>query len=287
MNELDQTLKGVVVAVPESRQLDVLANMIEKRGGEAFRCPLVSILDAPDPEPIECWLNDFNQLSCDVLVILTGEGIRRLVGFADRAQLKDKFIIALDQVEKITRGPKPGRALKELGLKSDRLAAAPTTDGMIDTLRTMDLQGKRIAVQLYGTDPNNKLMRFLKTQSVAEILPVAPYIYASELDESKVQQLIDKIINDSIDVMTFTSQPQLKRLLSVAKKRDQVEEFIAALNRMKVAAVGPVVAEQLKTAGIGVDIMPEQSFFMKPMIRKMVEVIGKDSSLKDVGLKNS
>ena len=275
MVEIDQALKGYVVAVPESRQLDVLANMVEKRGGSVVRCPLVSILDTPESAPVNAWLKEFIETEFDIFVVLTGEGIRRLSGFAERAKIKAEFITALGKVHKITRGPKPGRALKELGLKGDQLAAAPTTEGVIETLAGMALKGKRVAVQLYGTNPNEKLVDFLNSQGVADIKAVAPYIYASEIDDDKVQQLIAQILADEIDVITFTSQPQLKRMLSVAKKTDQVEDLIAVINKIKVAAVGPVVEEQLKQAGIQVDIMPESSFFMKPMIRKMVEVIGR------------
>ena len=275
MVEIDQALKGYVVAVPESRQLDVLANMVEKRGGSVVRCPLVSILDTPESAPVNAWLKEFIETEFDIFVVLTGEGIRRLSGFAERAKIKAEFITALGKVHKITRGPKPGRALKELGLKADQLAAAPTTEGVIETLAGMALKGKRVAVQLYGTNPNEKLVDFLNSQGVADIKAVAPYIYASEIDDDKVQQLIAQILADEIDVITFTSQPQLKRMLSVAKKTDQVEDLIAVINKIKVAAVGPVVEEQLKQAGIQVDIMPESSFFMKPMIRKMVEVIGR------------
>jgi hypothetical protein len=52
---------------------------------------------------------------CDDLILYTGEGVRRLVGFAERAGLRDDFVAALGRVKKITRGPKPVRALREIG----------------------------------------------------------------------------------------------------------------------------------------------------------------------------
>ena len=60
------------------------------------------------------------------------------------------------------RGPKPARALRELALQSDLPAAIPTTAGIIDTLRAEALAGRRIAVQLYGTEPNRPLVQFLE-----------------------------------------------------------------------------------------------------------------------------
>ena len=47
-----QPLAGRTVAVPETRELEVFAGLLERRGARVLRCPLVSILDAPDPAPV-------------------------------------------------------------------------------------------------------------------------------------------------------------------------------------------------------------------------------------------
>jgi len=273
MNESVRPLANRTVAIPETRQLDLLAGMLEQRGAEVIRCPLVAILDAPDPEPIEAWLKDFIDRPCDDLILLTGEGLRRLVGFADRAGLKDDFIESIKKVRTITRGPKPGRALKEINLKPDVLAEAPTTDGVIASLDKENLKSRRIGVQLYGTDPNEKLITYLHSRE-ATALPVSPYIYASKLAEGEVLSLIDSLRAGEIDVIAFTSQPQYQRLAAVAKAHGKADSLHQSLVDTTIAAVGPVVKKVLADAGIPVEIMPESSFFMKPMVRKMVEVLG-------------
>src|SRR5690242_18128215 len=129
-------LSGRRIALPESRELDRLTRMFEEQGAETLRCPLVAIRDAPDPVPVQEWLM---RLPFDDLVFFTGEGLRRLHGFALRFDLETAFLGALQTVRKITRGPKPERALRELGLKSDLRAEEPTTDGLIAALSAYDL----------------------------------------------------------------------------------------------------------------------------------------------------
>ena len=73
-------------------------------------------------------------------------------------------------------------------------------------------------------------------------------------------------------MMAFTSQPQFLRLLEVARKTGIEEKLFAGLARVKIAAVGPVVAEQLRTAGLAVAVMPETLFFMKPMVTELVRL---------------
>ena len=269
--ELEGGLEGQVVAVPESRQLDILSDLLQRRGAQVLRVPLVSILDAPDPAPVERWLQEFITEPHDHFIILTGEGLRRLQGFAERAGMLAGYTGALAKVHKVCRGPKPGRVLREMDLKPDLLGKAPTTAGIIEALEDLELSGRRVAVQLYGEDPNQLLMDYLSERG-ARVSVVAPYIYAPNADEKKVVDLLERLREGSVTMMTFTSQPQLKRMQDVANRTGSAEELIASLNRIKVAAVGPVVAEQLREAGIQVAVMPESLYFMKPMVTELVRL---------------
>ena len=58
MSAVARPLEGKKVALAEGRQLEELAQMLEKEGAKPLRCPLVSILDAPDPVPVLAWLDD-------------------------------------------------------------------------------------------------------------------------------------------------------------------------------------------------------------------------------------
>jgi uroporphyrinogen-III synthase len=275
--ELASLLRGQVVAVPETRQLDVLVELLTKRGATVRRVPLISILDAPDQLPIETWLRNFIAAPPDYFIILTGEGLRRLLGVAQRGNCEAAFIAALTQVCKICRGPKPGRALKEIDLKPDMLGKAPTTPGIIEGLHDLPLEGKRVAVQLYGEEPNRLLMDYLEGRGAIGI-SVAPYIYAPRADEDKVLELIEALASGEITMMTFTSQPQYARLRDIAKRHGKEARLHEGLARVSVAAVGPVVGEQLREAGVEVAVMPESLFFMKPMVTELVKLVRRSNS---------
>lgn len=266
-----QSLSGRRIAIPETRELDLFAAMLERRGATVLRCPLVAIRDAPDPAPVLEWLRLFAAGGCDDLVLLTGEGVRRLVGCIERHEpgLKDAFLRELTRVRKITRGPKPARELRELGLKPDIAAAVPTTEGVIAALREERLQGRRVGVQLYGTDPNRPLMDFL-TAAGATVLPVAPYVYADEADDAAVRALLERMAAGEVDAIAFTSTPQVERLFAVGP-----ESLVrSALSRTLVAAVGPVVGEALRERGIEVRTMPSGSYFLKPLTNVLEQALG-------------
>ncbi|KAA8983310.1 uroporphyrinogen-III synthase [Halospina sp. K52047b] len=265
-----EPLAGLRIALPETRQLDVLAQIVERRGAETWRCPLVSILDTPDQEAVRAWLGRFNAGAMDDLILLTGEGLRRLSAAAEREGCHEAFVTALAGVRKITRGPKPVNALRELGLKNDLTADEATTDGVIATLREQDLDGRTVGVQLYGEEPNEKLTGFLR-QEGAEVDTVAPYVYADESNREQVEVLAQGLVRGELDAIAFTSQAQVKRLMDVAKGIGMQSAVVEALNRLLVVAVGPIVADRLVQYSVGVDVMPEESWFMKPMVRALIE----------------
>lgn len=271
----EHPLQGRTIAVAESRELDVFVSMLERRGARVLRCPLVGILDAPDPAPVLEWVRWFNSGACDDFIVLTGEGLRRLLSCIEQHEpaLHTPFIAHLARVRKITRGPKPARALRELGMKPDVAAEVATTAGIIKALRELNLSGRGVGVQLYGTEPNLPLTQFLQ-QAGASVRTVAPYVYADNTHDAEVIELIVHIAAGEVDAIAFTSRAQVERLITVAESAEQSEALKAALGRICVAAVGPVVAEALTAQGIRVDLMPTESYFLKPLTSKLVEALG-------------
>ena len=261
-------LADKTIAVPETRELDVLAQLFEQRGANVIRCPLVAVLDAPDPKPIEAWLRRFVAGACDDLVLFTGEGLKRLLRFAERIELQDAFLEALGHIRKITRGPKPVRALREIGLTADIQAVEPTTEGIIAALSAFNLTGRTIGVQLYGEEPNVPLMNFLTTAG-AEADPVAPYVYASNVDDGRVADLIERVVAGAVDVIAFTSASQVRRLWDVARKRGIEAPLRTGLAHAVVAAVGPVTATEATRFGMNPAIMPSRVYSMKPLVNEI------------------
>jgi uroporphyrinogen-III synthase len=268
-----QPLAGRTIALPEARELDRLAQLLEEEGARTLRCPLIAILDAPDERPVLEWLRALAAGSFDDLIFLTGEGLRRLVALAERHGLRAPVVEALGRARTITRGPKPARALHELGLGPTLPAGVPTSAGVMQALSSLDLSGRRVGVQLYGDAPNRPLVEFLE-RAGATVSVVAPYIYASASDVGRVTALIAALADGGVDAIAFTSASQVDRLWQVARETAAEERLVAGLGRVRVAAIGPIVVEALAARRVRVDIMPEKSFVMRRLVGALVESLG-------------
>jgi len=261
---MDGRLRGLTILVPESRELDLFAGMLEAEGAHAVRCPLVRTQELESWVEADEWLDRLARASFDDLILMTGEGLRRLIARAAALRREGECLAALARLRIFVRGPKPARVLRELGLSPGLPAKAPTSQGLIETVTGLDLCGRRIAVQLYpGQDA--ALTDALAARG-AHVFPVTPYRYASQAQSGEVAQMIVRMAAGEIGMVAFTSSSQPRRLAEVAKERGCEEVLKAALARTIVAAVGPLVEEEARKLGAGRILRPTSNFHLKPLV---------------------
>ncbi|HKQ44838.1 MAG TPA: uroporphyrinogen-III synthase [Rhizomicrobium sp.] len=261
-------LNGLTILVPESRELDLFAGMLEAQGAKALRCPLVQIADLDDDGAAQSWLSQMIAEPFADTVLLTGEGLRKLLTLS--GVRRDAFIAALRQSRTVTRGPKPARALREIGLNPGLAALVPTSQGVLEALEKEDVKGRRIGVQLYPGDGTLPLVDTLKARG-AQVFAVTPYRYITQTESEKVAAAIKDLAAGRINMIAFTSSPQIERLFAVAREFGLVLELTQGLARTQIAAIGPVMESALAAHGLSSAIRPSASFHLKPMVNAICE----------------
>ena len=174
-----ERLNGYRILILETREEAQFSRLLAEQGADVLQCPMFTIHDAPDAAPIEAWIRRFVEKPCDDLVLMTGEGLRRLMKVARRIGVDRDFIAALGNARKFARGPKPGRALREIGLEPQVTTEKPTSEGIAEMLAQVDLSGHRVGLQLYP-DKNHSVLIGAITARGAEVDPVLPYIYDAQ-----------------------------------------------------------------------------------------------------------
>jgi uroporphyrinogen-III synthase len=268
-------LNGYRILILETREEAAFSRLLAEQGADVLQCPMFTIHDAPDSAPIEAWIRRFIGQPCDDLVLMTGEGLRRLVKLARRIDVEKDFIAALGKPRKFARGPKPGRALREIGLEPQVTTEKPTSEGIAEMLARLDLSGHRVGLQLYPDKDHGALIGAISAQG-AKVDPVLPYVYDAQAAETNIITAIDEMANGAIDAIALTSSGQVRRLIEVAKAHGSEARLREGLARTPIASVGPVVSEELKAHGLHTDIYPaNDAYFIKPLISAMAATLGK------------
>jgi uroporphyrinogen-III synthase len=270
-------LNGYRILILETREEAQFSRLLTEQGADVLQCPMFAINDAPDPAPIEAWIRRAIDKPFDDLVLTTGEGLRRLMKVVRRIGIERDFIAALGNMRKFARGPKPGRALREIALEPQQITEKPTSEGIAEMLLRIDLKGRRLGLQLYPDKDHSVLIGAITAQG-AKVDAVLPYVYDAKAADANIVTAIEEMAKGRIDAIALTSSGQARRLFDVAKAHGCETQLREGLKNTPIASVGPVVSDELKAHGLRAGISPaEGAYFMKPLISAMAAELGKSS----------
>lgn len=263
-------LSGYRILILETREEAQFSRLLRDQGADVIQCPMFTIEDTPDQDTVGAWIRDAIDEPPDDLVLMTGEGVRRLVAAAKRIGVENEFIAALARPHKYARGPKPVNALRQIGLLAETVVEPPTTDGIIATLSRIDLKGHRVGLQLYPEKDHGPLLAAVREAGAIPV-PVAPYVYDTKAAQSNIAAAIGEIAAGRVDAIALTSSGQVRRLVEAARAEGAEEQLRRGLAQTPVASIGPVVSSELKAHGLQTDISPAgDAFFMKPLIQAII-----------------
>ncbi|MBP0115749.1 uroporphyrinogen-III synthase [Bradyrhizobium vignae] len=266
-------LNGYRILILETREEAQFSKLLLEQGAEVVQCPMFTIRDATDPAPVEAWIRRAIDKPFDDLVLMTGEGLRRIMKLARARELDAALVAALARARKFTRGPKPGKALREIGLEAQQTTEKPTTEGVIEMLAKLDLKGHRLGLQLYPDKDHSALTGALAAQG-AEVDTVLPYVYDSKAADANIVAAIDDMAEGRIDSLALTNLGQVRRLIEAAKAHGSEAKLRAGLERTLIASVGPAVSGELAAHGLRTDVSPaDEAYFMRPLISAMAAAL--------------
>jgi uroporphyrinogen-III synthase len=249
---------GLRVLSLESRRAKEVAKLIRTYGGEPFVVP--AMREAPlesNKQALE-FAAGLLQGKFDLVIFLTGVGLRALLDIAQTKYKREELIEALRLVKIGARGPKPAAALRELQIPVTATAPEPNTwREMMHALEAEfgdRLSGMRVAVQEYGAS-NPEFLSEL-TVKCGEVTKVPVYQWTLPEDVGPLRECVLGVANGSVDVVLFMTAVQVIHLFQVAEEMGVREELRAGLMSMVVVSIGPTTSEELAHYGITPDFEP-------------------------------
>ncbi len=257
MSNSNDGFDGLRVAAFESRRATEVERMLTRAGAHAFVSP--SMREIPlegDPQVLryarQVIAGDF-----DVVVLMTGVGLRLLVAAIEGSIGRDPFLRALASSITIARGPKPTAVLKDWGLQPTHQVPEPNTWRQILALidARVPVSGVAVAVQEYGV-PNHDLVAGLEARG-ATVTRAPIYRWGFPEDIAPLEANVRRVAAGAIDVVLFTSSQQVVHVLATADRLGLGAEVRRALGEAVIASIGPTTSATLRKEGLAVEIEPE------------------------------
>jgi len=249
---------GLRVLSLESRRSSEMAKLIRTYGGEPFVVPAMREVPLESNRLALEFAEKLIAGGFDLVVFLTGVGVRALMGIVEAAGKREEFLEALKKVRIAARGPKPVAVLKELKVPIAVVAPEPNTWREMMTALDAEfgesLAGFRVAVQEYGVS-NPELLQALN-EKTAELTKVPVYQWAMPEDLGPLREAVLGVSSGGVDVVLFTTAAQVVHLFQIATQMESADDLRAGLRSVVVVSIGPTTSEELTQHGVTPDFEP-------------------------------
>jgi uroporphyrinogen-III synthase len=141
---------------------------------------------------------------------------------------------------------------------------------------TEELTGRRIVVP--ETRELGQLLRMLEERG-ADTVPCPMIAIRDASDPVPINAWLHRFAKGTWnDLVLMTGEglrrPQVRRFRDVARAFGREAELRQGLERIVVAAVGPIVAAEINAIGVQVNVIPrDNTFFMKPLVRELAAAL--------------
>jgi len=255
-----QPLFGKRVLVTRTRkQASVLSQLLARHGALPVELPTIEIEVIPDNKELDRAIARLSDYSW--LIFTSANGVEIFFG---RLRALGHDVRQLGKIKLCAIGPATAAALKRYGLTADRIPPEYVSEAIAESLRGEDLSGKRVLLpRAAGAAPElvNRL-----GQLGAKVDEIA--IYRSVLPEADTNGGKQMLLAGEIDITTFTSSSTVEHLVSLLGSKWE------AVNRTRVACIGPVTAATAARLGVRVDVVAKEHT-IPGLVQALIEDCGK------------
>ena len=268
-----------LVGITADRRWEEQADLFRRRGIDVLHGPTMRTLDLAGDEALRRATDDLVAVPPTLVVATTGMGMRAWLAAAEGWGRRDELLAALGSAVVVARGAKAASSLRQAGLEVAWRAPGESMSEVLGHVASLpEAHRRRVAIQLFDPDDHPSTVGLRgHVAPGGEVVEVPVYKWLPPADPAPAQRLIDATIGGELAAVTFTSQPAVHFLFSLADERGLRGELLAAFEERGVlpVCIGAVCAEAGAEEGLTGMIWPEP-FRLPPMVRLVAERLGVD-----------
>jgi len=238
-------LKDKNILIPRSRERQLtLRNILEELGARTISFPVIKHIEINDKNAAKI-LNNISRY--DYIVFTSPTTIEFLVKELKKLNLD---IRALYGPKICVIGPGTLKSLEEFNIKTDIIPKKFIAEGLIETLRKKNIEGKKILIIRSENARETLPVELKKSGAEVDVLN----IYKTVIDRPSnlvVKDTADLIKNNKLDLVVFMSGTQVKNFSLILKNH-------ADIKNIKCACIGPETEKEAKAAGFNTVIKSKE-----------------------------
>ncbi len=232
----NKPLFGKTVIVTRARaQASALTKKLEAQGARVLEVPAIKIVPPADFAPLDKAIAEIDTYKWLILTSVNG-----VEYFFNRLQKAGKDSRALCGVKIAAIGSATAEALKSYGITADLIPSAYKAEELADALAEDTKAGDKLLLARAKVARNVLPERLRALGAQVDVVAA----YETVTDCQNKEELLDALESGEASVVTFTSSSTVTNLLDVLGDKKDL------LNKVALAAIGPVTAETLEKNGL-------------------------------------
>lgn len=232
----NKPLFGKTVIVTRARaQASALTKKLEAQGARVLEVPAIKIVPPADFAPLDKAIAEIDTYKWLILTSVNG-----VEYFFNRLQKAGKDSRALCGVKIAAIGSATAEALKSYGITADLIPSAYKAEELADALAEDTKAGDKLLLARAKVARNVLPERLRALGAQVDVVAA----YETVTDCQNKEELLDALESVEASVVTFTSSSTVTNLLDVLGDKKDL------LNKVALAAIGPVTAETLEKNGL-------------------------------------
>lgn len=232
----NKPLFGKTVIVTRARaQASALTKKLEAQGARVLEVPAIKIVPPADFAPLDKAIAEIDTYKWLILTSVNG-----VEYFFNRLQKAGKDSRALCGVKIAAIGSATAEALKGYGITADLIPSAYKAEELADALAEDTKAGDKLLLARAKVARNVLPERLRALGAHVDVVAA----YETVADCQNKEELLEALESGEASVVTFTSSSTVTNLLDVLGDKKDL------LNKVALAAIGPVTAETLEKNGL-------------------------------------
>jgi uroporphyrinogen III methyltransferase/synthase len=240
-------LFGRKIVVTRSRaQASDFVEEIEALGAEAVEMPTIKIDDPEDFGPLDEAIDNIG--SFDWIVLTSVNAVGR---FVDRLFARGGDIRDLKGIKMCAIGTATAEEVRKCRVRVDLIPPKYVAESIIESLQQEgEIKGKRFLL------PRADIARSLLPDEIARLggEAVEVDVYRTVLEEEADQEIIQRLVDGDIDLVTFTSSSTVRNFAKILGD-DRLKKVKSAA---QFASIGPITTQTAEELGIPIHTEADQ-----------------------------
>lgn len=237
-------LQGKTIAITRSKEdSQEFIELMSKDGAKPLPLPTLELVTKGE-KIVDEFLNSINEEQPDFSVFMSSKAVKLLFDSARKISKFDELRLAITNTIVVAVGPKTKSALEDEGVKVAHVPKRYSSVGIGEVITRLNAVGKKVIIPRSGA--STPFLKSLLEKIGLQVLEIHLYNVCAFNDTTQWNEFRDLFSENKIDGIVFTSASSVRAFFEIMSKDYEEKNLLNNLHKIKVVAIGPFTADELK-----------------------------------------